>query len=44
MRAVSLFNNAYREQIGEQTGREQIIVLVCTHFKNVRGVEGPDGG
>ena len=33
MRAVSLFNNACREQIGEQIGREQIIVLVHTRSK-----------
>ena len=28
MSAVSLFNNACREQIGEQLGREQITVLL----------------
>ena len=29
MRAVSLFNNACGEQIGEQIGGEQITALVC---------------
>ena len=32
MSAVSLFNNACREQIGEQLGREQITVLLYIVF------------
>ena len=35
MRAVSLFNNACREQIGEKIGRDQITVLLpCLHYDN----------
>ena len=33
MRAVRLFNNACGEQIGEQTGGEQITVLICMRSK-----------